>query len=198
MSSRQEKGPGHKKRKILERRAETRKVARGEGLLTFGERNWPAIRAALIFAGCLLLALFAYIRLIASDLFQPMLAFTARSTGFLVNAFGGTVEVRGLTLASRDFSMDIVGECTGFLPIILFLCAVVSYPCTTRAKMVGGALGIAILFVLNLVRTTSLFYIGSAFPRFLDVAHYLVWQSLMVLAAIFLWLSWLGRITRVR
>jgi exosortase/archaeosortase family protein len=63
--------------------------------------------------------------------------------------------------------------------------------------MLGIAIGIVALFALNLVRTVSLFYIGAHFPDFLDTAHVLIWQSVMILAAIALWLFWVEKLARV-
>ncbi len=197
MTGRQRKGPSRRKLKRLARRAEVRKAAQPGRWGTLLVRHKAVIHAVLIFAGLLLLALFAYDWLTNSDFFHPVLALTAGGTGWLVNLFGGDVEVQGVNLVSKDFTMDIVGECTGLIPAIIFLCALVAYPDRPISKLVGGALGTVIMLVLNFVRTTSLFYIGSAFPGFLDVAHYLIWQSLMILAAIFLWLFWVERLSRV-
>jgi hypothetical protein len=44
----------------------------------------------------------------------------------------------------------------------------------------------------------SLFWIGSSFPQYLDVAHLLVWQTAMILLAIILWLFWVERIAHAR
>jgi len=55
-----------------------------------------------------------------------------------------------------------------------------------------------ILFVLNLVRTVSLYYIGAHIPVFFDTAHFVVWQAAMILAVVILWLVWVGRIVNVR
>jgi exosortase H (IPTLxxWG-CTERM-specific) len=145
----------------------------------------------------MLLALAAYLKLVTSQLFYPILAFTAQGTALLLNSFGAQVEVSGAALSSNNFSMNMVAECTAIIPIVIFFCAVVAYPSGGKEKASGIAIGILALTVLNLIRTSSLFYIGSTFPDFLDIAHYLVWQSLMILAAIFLWLFWVEKITRV-
>ena len=54
-------------------------------------------------------------------------------------------------------------------------------------------MGIVVLSAINLVRTTSLFYIGMAFPSAMDIAHLLVWQSVMVVFAVTVWFLWMRR-----
>ena len=68
---------------------------------------------------------------------------------------------------------------------------------TIRQKGEGIALGILVLYALNLVRTVSLFLVGTYFPGLFDTAHYIVWQSLMILLAIGLWLFWVEKLVYV-
>ena len=56
--------------------------------------------------------------------------------------------------------------------------------------------GILLLSAVNLVRVISLFWIGSAFPQYLDVAHVLIWQ--MIVVVIVLWLVWAERVGHAR
>jgi len=56
-------------------------------------------------------------------------------------------------------------------------------------KLVGPRHWLAIL---------GLAWIGSAFPQYLSVAHLLVWQAVMILSAIVLWLLWMERLAGAR
>ena len=51
---------------------------------------------------------------------------------------------------------------------------------------------------INLARIMSLFWIGSAYPQYLNVAHLLVWQTAIILLAIVLWLFWIERVAGAR
>ena len=77
--------------------------------------------------------------------------------------------------------MQIIDECTGVSPFIIYLAAIVAYPSELRAKGVGLLMGAFGLFAVNLVRTVSLYYIGAAFPDLLDFAHLVMWQSLIII-----------------
>ncbi|MCK5828109.1 hypothetical protein KAH43_06235, partial [Candidatus Bipolaricaulota bacterium] len=75
----------------------------------------------------------------------------------------------------------------------LFLIAVVALPARWTAKLIGVGIGIGGIFLVNIVRLVSLYFIGVHWPTFLDQAHQLIWQSLLIVIAVALWLFWAGR-----
>jgi exosortase H (IPTLxxWG-CTERM-specific) len=168
---------------------------RAQKLVPYLRQNWTVVRACLIFAACMVAFFIIYSRLTDSSSFEGFRSFTARATAFVLNLFGGEATVDGTMVSSSDFSMGIIAACTGLIPFAIFAAAVAAYPATIRQKTAGVALGIAAIFAVNIVRTTTLFALGAHFPGFFDAAHYLVWQSLMILAAAALWLLWVSRLT---
>jgi exosortase/archaeosortase family protein len=52
-----------------------------------------------------------------------------------------------------------------------------------RRRMRGLLLGTALIFVLNLMRIVTMFHIVIRRPEWFDLAHGLIWQSIMVLSA---------------
>lgn len=163
-----------------------------------GSSKRRLVKAAVIFAGCILISVFVYSRFVDSQGMHSLMAFTAAATAFILNLFGGNVQLAGTSVSSANFSIGIVGECTGLIPTIIFVSAVLAYPCRIKDKVIGMAIGIFGLYLLNLTRTVSLFYIGSSFPSLFNTAHFLVWQSLIILAAIALWLFWVGKLVHAR
>ena len=169
-----------------------------ERIKLFLRRNWVVVKGCLIFGGCVLAFMLIYSRLVDSEALAGFLSFTAGATGFVLNIFGASVEVDGTLISSPAFSMGIVTGCTGIVAMLIFASAVLAYPCRAKQKAIGIALGVAALFVLNLVRTVSLFFIGSHFSSgFFDTAHFLIWQPVMIGAAIVLWLLWVEKFVRV-
>jgi len=160
-------------------------------------RNWTVVRACLIFAACMLVFLLIYSKLTNSSVFEDFRNFTARATAFTLNLFGGDVNVDGTMLSSPDFSMGIIAACTGIIPIVIFIAATLAYPATLRQKAIGIVLGVLGIYAVNLIRTTTLFVVGAHSPGFFDTAHYLVWQSLMILIAVLFWLLWVSRVSRL-
>jgi len=164
----------------------------------FAKRNWIAIRSCLFFIGALGLWLTWYPHIVDSHALDGLLEFTAQLTGSVLRILGTHVEVSGTAVSSADFSMMIVHECTAIVPMVILLCAVLAYPSRIRQKLVCLAIGLPILFLLNLLRTVTLYYVGVQIPDFFETAHYVVWQSAMILAVVTLWLLWVMRVVNVR
>ena len=115
---------------------------------------------------------------------------TAEASALALGLAGTSTVVEGATVASGGFAVVIVPECTAVGPLLLFVGAVAAYPSTARAKVLGVGLGLLALCGLNVVRIASLFWAGSAYPDYLGLAHLLVWQPAMIVAAVLLWLLW--------
>jgi exosortase H (IPTLxxWG-CTERM-specific) len=161
-------------------------------------RHRAAVKSGLIFTGGVLAFMLIHSRMVETEALAGFLRFTARATGAILNLFGASVQVDGTLISSPDYAMRIVTECTGLVPMAIVVCAVLAYPGTAKQKAIGAALGIVALFVLNLVRTVSLFFIGGHFSSsFFNTAHFLIWQPVMILVAIVLWLFWVEKLVRV-
>jgi exosortase/archaeosortase family protein len=111
----------------------------------------------------------------------------------LLNLFGQDTVVVGTMVRSNVFGISVVTACTGIFITGLFLIAVVAFPARWLAKLIGAGIGIGGIFLVNIVRLVSLYFIGVHWPGFLDQAHQLIWQSLLIVIAVSLWLVWAGR-----
>jgi exosortase H (IPTLxxWG-CTERM-specific) len=134
-----------------------------------------------------------YFQLFGTEFIQRLSELTADSSAFTLNLFGAGVTTNGTIVASDRFAYNIVAECTAIGPLILYVGAVLAYPAAARSKAIGAGLGLLIIGGLNVVRLVSLFYIGTYAPRQLDVWHLLIWQGVMILSVVMLWLFWVRR-----
>ena len=115
----------------------------------------------------------------------------ATITSHVINAFGGRTSVTGNVIhSSGNFALSVVTACTGLFTTGVFVVAVLAYPAGLLAKLIGLGFGVVGIFLINLVRLGSLFYVGVHFPNLFDRMHLLVWQSLVIVFALFLWLFW--------
>lgn len=153
-------------------------------------RHWGLFRALVIYAASLSVLLGLYSWLNGTRFVYRFLEYNAQATGFLARLFDPAVTVSGTTVTSGWFAAAVVEGCTSLAPLAIFVSAVLAVPARLPFKILGILLGFVALSGVNLVRTTSLVYIGSAFPSALEVVHLLVWQSLMVVFAVALWLAW--------
>jgi exosortase H (IPTLxxWG-CTERM-specific) len=134
-----------------------------------------------------------YFSLFGTAFIQTISELTAESSAFTLNLFGADVRTAGTIVASDRFAYNIVAECTAVGPLVLYIGAVLVFPAALRAKLIGSALGLFFIGGLNIVRLVSLFYIGSYAPEQLDLFHLLIWQGVMILSVVMLWLYWVRR-----
>lgn len=160
--------------------------------------TWGVVRFAAIMIGSFALMAIAYLTLHDSPLIKPFLDANARSAVLFVNLFGGSVHSSGPIIWDGGRSYEIVMACTSFVPTAILLCAVVAWRSSLGEKVIGLAVGVPALYFLNLVRILSLLYIGSTFPQFMDIAHFVIWQILLILATAAIWMLWATRLVRVR
>ena len=71
--------------------------------------------------------------------------------------------------------------------------AVLAFPSPLRIKLWGVLLGFTAIFALNLLRVISLYYIVLRYPKLFEGAHIYVWQTVVIGAAVLLWLFWAQR-----
>ncbi len=106
---------------------------------------------------------------------------------------GFPVSIRGTNLASGSFAVDVSPACSGAVPSMIYVAAVVAYPARLRAKLIGVAIGIAIIHGVNLVRVIALFLVGLFLHQYFHDTHVYVAQALVVAVAVATWLFWAGR-----
>ena len=152
--------------------------------------SWLALAASLA------IALAFYYGYLGSGWVGRVSEWTAEASGRALSLAGTPTSVEGATIASDSFAVVIVAECTAIAPIFLFVGAVAACPSGARAKAFGVALGLFALSALNVIRIASLFWIGSAYSEYLSLAHLLVWQPAMIVAAVVLWLLWVETTAR--
>ena len=125
-----------------------------------------------------------------SSLLQKFYIFNAFLTGGISNIFLTDVVTKSDVVYAGTFGLKIVSECTSIIPTGILIAGIAAFPSSISNKLTGAIAGIVLLGFLNLIRTSSLLYIGSTFPSIFETAHILIWQSLMISAAIFFWILW--------
>jgi exosortase/archaeosortase family protein len=162
----------------------------------FWARNRRVLIPALTFFVLVGLFIFLYSLITSSRPFHEFMVITARITGFMLNLIGQGVAVKDILVISSQFSFQIVDLCTAIMPMMIFTAAVLAYPSRLKEKALGLIIGLAGIFLINQIRLVSLFFIGAYLPGLFETAHLLVWQSLMILLAIGLWMIWVYKYVR--
>lgn len=94
---------------------------------------------------------------------------------------------------AAPFEVDVTAACSGAVPTSIYLAAVLAYPASGRAKLIGSLMGIAAIYFINISRVCGLFFIGLYSHRLFHETHVYVAQALVIAAAVALWLYWAGR-----
>ncbi len=156
---------------------------------SFLRRNWRVLQNWLVFV--LILGFFVavdqYFYLwINTDLSE----WTAKLTSAILRLFGLASHTTGKFLWSSICSFEIIGECTAYYPCAIFVAAVGAFPARWTRKLLGIGLGVPILLLINQLRLVSLCYIQYWIPQHFEMLHILVWQSLIIILTVVLWLIW--------
>jgi len=126
-----------------------------------------------------------------NDVFvTPYTAVIARMSGFILRVFGEEATVSGCVVSSPRFAVTIYNGCNGLITSLIFISGVLAFPAKISAKLIGVIGGLLAIQLINLVRIVSLFYIGVLLPQHFDDAHIFIWQSLVIIAGISLWILW--------
>ena len=78
--------------------------------------------------------------------------------------------------------------------MLIFLAAVLAFPAPWRARLVGLAVGAVAIQAVNLVRVVALYLTGAYFPAWFDASHTVVWQTVVILFSVLLWILWANRL----
>jgi len=124
---------------------------------------------------------------------EPLTAGIARVSGAVLGLLGQDVTMTGTVIRSPRFAVNIRNGCNGVEAMLIFLAAVLAFPASWRSRLLGLGLGIVVIQIVNLIRVVALFLTGAYLPRFFDASHTVVWQTLVILTGVLLWIFWANR-----
>lgn len=153
----------------------------------------PMRRFALTFV-VLLVVLFALELTPAGQaVVVPWTELVAKASAGIVTTFDGNAVSQGKALFNPKTGFGVVIEagCNGVEAMLVLLAGILAYPAPWRSKAIGLAIGVVAIQALNLVRIVSLFYLGQWNAQWFEWAHLYVWQALIMLDALIVWLLWM-------
>jgi exosortase H (IPTLxxWG-CTERM-specific) len=168
-----------------------------------GQQGWlRQYRTQIRFIGGFLVSILTFAVVLNFDavtlhIVGPYTEWIARASGFTLNLFGEQTSVRGTLLTSPRFSVNIYHGCNAVLATSIYLSAVLAFPSRWKEKGMGFLVGIPSIQVINLARILSLYYIGIYWPKFFEMAHGYVWQSIVILLSMVVWIFWAERFVQV-
>src|SRR5689334_3945948 len=116
----------------------------------------------------------------------------------IVKLFDSQVIAEGKILQSarNGFAVSIEAGCNGVEATIVLVAAILAFPAPWKRKLIGLAIGVFAVQGLNIVRVISLFYLGQWNIDVFEWAHLYVWQALIMLDVLIVWLLWVRTLPR--
>ena len=123
----------------------------------------------------------------------------ADSSGWLLSLFDSNVDTIGKIVRSTDngFAISIEPGCNGVEAMIVLLAAIAAFPAPFIYKLKGLAWGFLAIQAMNLLRIISLFYLGQWSETLFDWAHLYIWQALIMLDALIVFLVWIRYLPKI-
>jgi exosortase H (IPTLxxWG-CTERM-specific) len=117
----------------------------------------------------------------------------ARLSAALVTVFDPNVATFGRILQStrNGFAVSIEAGCNGVEAALILICAMVAFPAPWKHRLAGIAIGLVAVQALNVVRVVTLFYLGQWNANAFEWAHLYLWQALVMLDVLIVWLVWI-------
>ena len=111
----------------------------------------------------------------------------------LITSFDPQVAAFGKILrnSTSGFAVSIEAGCNGIEAAIILIAAMLAFPAPWKHRVIGILVGLAAVQGLNIVRVISLFYIGQWDMKVFAWAHLYLWQVLIMLDVLIVWMIWI-------
>lgn len=127
---------------------------------------------------------------VQSRILQPVTEFLAGASSVMLRVVGHDVALEGTVISSPRFAVDVRNGCNGVEAALILIAAILATPARWRAKAIGVIGGLVVLQAFNLVRISSLYLLGYYDRQLFDLFHSSVWQVLIILAAVAIFVFW--------
>lgn len=130
---------------------------------------------------------------VQTHVIQPLTGLIAQTSAILLQTFDSSVQAQGIILrdTATGAAVSIQPGCNGIEALICVIAAMVATPASWRYRMIGIGLGFVAIQALNLLRIISLFYLLQWNPVWFEWAHLYLWQALIMLDGLIVYLLWL-------
>jgi len=129
---------------------------------------------------------------------HPWTNLLASLSAGIMTWFDADVISYGRVLQSKatGFGVSIEAGCNGVEAAIILIAGMVAFPAPAKLKAAGIAVGIVAVQTANLLRVISLYYLGQWNMEAFEFAHLYLWQALIMLDVLVVWLLWMRLVAR--
>lgn len=129
---------------------------------------------------------------------HPWTSFLAWFSAALMTVFDADVISYGRIIQSQatGFGVSIEAGCNGVEAVIILMAGMVAFPAPLRLKLIGILIGLVAVQGVNILRVISLYYLGKWDKEIFDFAHLYLWQALIMLDVLLVWLLWIRAVAK--
>lgn len=130
---------------------------------------------------------------VRQSMVMPYTESLASLSASIIRPFDQNVANTGRVLqnTASGFGVSIESGCNGVEAAIFLIAAIFAFRAPWPHKLAGAAAGVCTIQLLNLVRIISLFYLGQWNRALFEWAHLYLWQVLIMVDVLAVWLLWL-------
>ncbi len=95
-------------------------------------------------------------------------------------------------------NMIIKFGCNGLEAVLIYLAGVLAYEASWKMKIIWGAIGIALLEIINILRIALLAWTIEHYPKDFEIMHDYITQSIMIVLALLMFLFYIQRLEHAK
>ena len=107
---------------------------------------------------------------------------------------GGHAIARGDDILIKSMVININHECTGVFVYMLFVSFVLAYPAPWMGRFAGLAIGMPLIFAVNVLRLATLARVVEIYPQAFFYLHEYVWQGIFTVLVLLAAIAWAERV----
>jgi exosortase H (IPTLxxWG-CTERM-specific) len=155
----------------------------------------PLRKPGFVFVARFLGALILFYAVIAyppvnEHVIVPFTEMVVRGSALILRGIHEPIVVAGTVIRSASFAIDVHNGCNAVEAMLLLAAAMLAFPATLRSRLKGLFIGSVAIQILNLIRVSSLVWLGEHHREAFDVVHVAVWQTIVILAALTMFIWW--------
>jgi exosortase/archaeosortase family protein len=123
----------------------------------------------------------------------PVQRSIARVSTAIERLAGGHAVAEQDDIVVQSMTMVINHECTGIFVYMLFIAFVLAYPAPQLGRLIGLAVGIPLIFAVNVLRLATLARVVEIYPQAFFYLHEYVWQGIFAVFVLVGAIAWAER-----
>jgi exosortase H (IPTLxxWG-CTERM-specific) len=152
-------------------------------------------KPGIVFVARFFAALIVFYIIVTSDpvndhVIVPFTELIVRTTAAILRGIHEPIVVVGTVIRTSRFALDVRNGCNAVEAMMLLAAAMIAFPATLRSRLAGLLVASVAIQIVNVIRVSSLVWLGEHHRGAFDVMHVAVWQTIVILAAVTMFVFW--------